>query len=104
MITFVLNAVGWTFNKDAVADVWFEDQRSMVMDDDQSSTGHDYTQSIPNQDSCNHWCHSVGHFIGLFSQSAPVIPESADECFIQQSLAIQLLSPDGLFRPPRLLS
>ena len=38
MITLVINAGGWTFNKEAVADVWFDEQRSMAMDIDHSPT------------------------------------------------------------------
>ncbi len=104
MITLVINAGGWTFNKEAVADVWFDEQRSLVMDDDHSSAEPEDLKTISPKSPCNHWCHAVGHFIGLLGQPTPVMPEFANEFSIQQSPAILFSSPDGRFRPPRLLS
>ena len=104
LITLVINMGGWTFNKEAVADVWFDEQRSLAVDDGHSSTGHEDLKAVSPQSPCNHWCHAVGHFMGLLSQSAPVTPEFTNEFSIQQFPAIQLSSPDGRFRPPRLLS
>lgn len=104
MITLVINAGGWTFNKEAVADVWFDEQRSLAVDDDHSSTKPEATKMDSLKIPCNHWCHAVGHFMGLLSQSASVMPEFANEFSIQQPPAIQFSSPDGRFRPPRLLS
>lgn len=104
LITLVINMGGWTFNREAVADVLFDGQHSLAVDDGHSSSGHEDLKAVSPQSPCNHWCHAVGHFMGLLSQSAPVMPEFADECFIQQPLAIQFRSPDGRFRPPRQLS
>lgn len=104
LLTLVINMGGWTFNKEAVADVWFDEQRSLAVDDGHSSTGHENIQVVSPQSPCNHWCHAVGHFMGFISQSASVTPEFANEFSIQQSPVIQSLSPDSRFRPPRLLS
>lgn len=105
LITLVINMGGWTFNKEAVADVWFDEQRSLAMGDDHSSSeSAGLKADVSPKSPCNHWCHAVGHFMGLFSQSAPVTPEFTNEFSIQQFPAIQLSSPDGRFRPPRLLS
>lgn len=104
MITLVINAGGWTFNKEAVADVWFDEQRNVVIDNNHSSAEPEDLKTISPKSPCNHWCHSVGHFMGLFSQMMPVTPEFANKYSIQQYLAIQFSSPDGRFRPPRLLS
>lgn len=104
LLTLVINAGGWTFNKEAVADVWFAEQRNLVIDDDHSSAEPEDLKTISPKSPCNQWCHAVGHFMGLLSQSATMLPEFADECFIQQPLAFQFFPPDGHFRPPRLLS
>ncbi|MFA6202658.1 MAG: hypothetical protein WC710_05655 [Gallionella sp.] len=105
MITLVINAGGWTFNKEAVADVWFDEQRSLAMEDHYSSSeSQGVNADVSPQSPCNHWCHAAVHFMGLLSQSTPVMPEFVNEYSIQQSKTVQLSSPDGLFRPPRLFS
>lgn len=104
MITLVINAGGWTLNKEAVADVWFGEQCGLVMDDDHFSAEPEAPKTVSPQSPCNHWCHAVGHFMGFVSQSASVTPEFANVFYIQQPPAIQLFSPDGPFRPPRHLS
>jgi hypothetical protein len=104
MITLVINAGGWTFNQEAVADVWFAEQRNMALDIDHSPTESDGAQAVSPKTPCNHWCHAVGHFIGLFSHWALITHEFANGYSAQQSLTILLSSPDGRFRPPRFLS
>lgn len=104
LIALVINMGGWTFNKEAVADVWFAEQCSSTVDDTHFSTGHDDLKTVSPQGTCNHWCHAVGHFMGLPGQSASVTPEFAIEYSTPQPLAIQFSSPDGRFRPPRLFS
>lgn len=104
LITLVINMGGWTFNKEAVADVWFDEQLSQAVDDEYSSIGHEDIQVVSPQSHCNHWCHAVVHFMGLLSQSVPVTPEFANEFSIQHLPTIQLQIPDSRFRPPRLLS
>lgn len=100
MLTLASNAFGWTFNKDAVADVWFSEQSSLAVDDGNFSSSHEEI-GASSEKPCNHWCHAVGHFIGLLSQSVIVMPELADNHSVQQSSPVQLLPLDGLFRPPR---
>jgi hypothetical protein len=105
LITLVINMGGWTFNKEAVADVWFDEQRSLAMGDDHSSSESEGLKANVSPPSpCNHWCHAVGHFMGLLGQPAPVTPEFANEFSVPQSPVIQFSSPDGRFRPPRYLS
>ena len=82
LITLVINAGGWTFNKEAVADVWFDEQRSQAVSDGHSSI--------------------VIIFSCFYKQI--FFPKFADQYFIQQPLTIQFLSPEERFRPPRLLS
>jgi len=104
LITLVINMGGWTFNKDAVADVWFDEQRSLAVEAEHTSIGHEDPQTVSHQHPCNHWCHAVGHFMGLLGQLASVTPEFSNKYSVQQFLAIQPSSPDGLFRPPRRIS
>ena len=104
LITLVINMGGWTFNKEAMADVWFDEQRSLVVEAEHTSTGHEAPKAVSHQHTCNHWCHAVGHFMGLIGQPYPVTPEFSNEYTIQQSFVVQFPSPDGLFRPPRRIS
>jgi hypothetical protein len=104
IITLVINACGWTFNKEAVADVWFDEQRGLTVDGVQSSSGHDGIEAVSSQSPCNHWCHALGHFTGLISQPVPVIPEFSNKHSTQYLFAVQPYSPNGLFRPPRRIS
>ena len=83
LITLVINMGGWTFNKEAVADVLFEEHRSLSVADGHSSTGHEDIKTVSAQSPCNHWCHAVGHFMGLLGQSASVTPEFINEFSIQ---------------------
>lgn len=100
MLTLASNAFGWTFNKDAVADVWFAEQSNLAVDDGNSSSGHGEIKA-PSEKPCNHWCHTIENFMGLLSQSVIVMPEFADSHSIQESSPVQNLSLDGIFRPPR---
>ena len=104
MITLVINAGGWTFNKEAVADVWFDEQRSMAMDIDHSPTESDGVQAVSPESPCNHWCHAVGQFMGLLNHWVPVMHGFAQGYSVQFSLIIQSSFPDGHFRPPQHLS
>ena len=104
VFAFVINAGGWTFNKEAVADVWFGEQYCQAVDDDHSSAEPEDHKTVSSKNHCNHWCYNVVNFIGLLSQRTPVMPEFANEYSIQQSFAIHFYFPDGRFRPPRLLS
>src|SRR3989338_6634913 len=101
LITLVINMGGWTFNKEAVADVWFDEQCSVVIGDGHSSSEPEGLKAnVSPQSPCNHWCHAVGHFMGLLGQSASVAPEFTNEFSVQQSPTIQFSSPDSPYRPP----
>jgi hypothetical protein len=104
VITLVINLGGWTFNKEAWADVLLEEQQSVSSNSIQSSAQSDEGKPAPSDAVCNHWCHAVGHFIGLFSHWAPVMLVFANGHSAQQPLAIPFSSPDGRFRPPQRLS
>jgi len=104
LITLVINMGGWTFNKEAVADVWFDELQSLAVDDGHASTEHKGPNAVSPQTPCNHWCHAVGGFMSLPGQLAYATPEFTNEFSIQQYSTIQFSSPDGLYRPPRHLS
>jgi hypothetical protein len=101
MLTLMSNAVGWTFNQDAVADVWFDEQRTLSTNVDHPAGQHDDVNASAPQHTCNHWCHAIGHFMGLTSQLAFVIPEYFGEYTVQLPATVRSTSPDQLFRPPR---
>ena len=104
VITFVINAVGWTFNKDAIADVWFDEQHCPAEDESHASAKLENLNTLPSESPCNHWCYTVGHFIGLLSPMGFMTLEFATAYANPQSSTIQFSAPDGRFRPPRLLS
>lgn len=104
VITFVINAVGWTFNKEAVADVWFNGQHCPTEVDAHSSAKPQDLITGSYQIPCNHWCHTIGHFIGLLSPMEFMTLEFANTYALQLSSTIQFFAPDGRFRPPRILS
>lgn len=100
MLTLASNAFGWTFNKDAVTDVWFEEVRTLAVDNGYVSVVHEESK-VFSPHPCNHWCHAVAHFMGFPSQLTFVIPVNFVEDFIQPLVTLQFSSPDDLFRPPR---
>ena len=61
LITLVINAGGWTFNKEAVADVLFDEQYCQAVGDDRSSAEPEDTKTVSSKIPCNHWCHTIGH-------------------------------------------
>ncbi|MBA3024348.1 MAG: hypothetical protein KKG03_05445 [Gammaproteobacteria bacterium] len=101
MLTLVSNAVGWTFNSEAVADVWFEAQVNSSVVAELDSDEHADDKAVAHQGQCNHWCHAIGHFMGLTSQLAFVIPDYFGEYTVQLPVTVRSSSPDQLFRPPR---
>ncbi len=107
LITLVINAGGWTFNKEAVADVWLDEQHeqhSLVVYDNHSSGESEVLKPVYPKIPCNHWCHSIGHFVGLHSQLASVTPAFASEYSNHHTVTFQFSFPNSLYRPPRLLS
>ena len=104
VITFVINAVGWTFNKEAIADVWFDEQHCQAEDEGHTLAEPEDINTVSSESPCNHWCYTVGHFIGLLSPMGFITLEFANSYATQPSSTIQFSAPDGRFRPPRLLS
>jgi len=106
LVTLVINAVGWTFNREAVADVFFADQRTVSADAMQLSPqlGNHHGERFKTELPCNHWCHAVGHFLGLFGP----VPALSLERVAGYSPQISWFIPDptssSRFRPPRLIS
>lgn len=101
MLTLAGNAVGWTFNNEAFADVLFEAQINLAVAADQVSDEHQEGNAAAHEGQCNHWCHAISHFMGLLSQSAFVVPQYFGEYTAQLQVSVQSSSPDALFRPPR---
>ncbi|MFA7400119.1 MAG: hypothetical protein WCZ98_06535 [Sideroxydans sp.] len=101
MLTLMSNALGWTFNQDAVADVWFDEQRILSTNVDHPADQHEDTNAGTHQHTCNHWCHAVGHFMGLPSQATFTVADLACEHSTLLQSTLQPHSPDELFRPPR---
>lgn len=101
MLTLASNAVGWTFNEEAVADVWFGEQSGLAQNDGDYSTNQEAFKAASPEKPCDHWCHAIGHFMGLPSQSTFEIPDCLDEYATQLTATFQHSSPDDLFRPPR---
>lgn len=100
LITLLVNAGGWTFNGAAVADVFFQETQQ---NDAAAMAGE--PESCTTKAVCNHWCHAVGHFVGLFPSPLGIIPAVATgDRFAAKRLIILPLLPAGHFRPPRLLS
>jgi hypothetical protein len=101
LLTLVCNMVGWTFNKEAVADVWFGEPASVAVADSAPLGAEHAAGDLDSPHSCNHWCHAIGHFMGLPSQSSFVIPDYLGEYSIQPPVVLRPSFPDNLFRPPR---
>jgi hypothetical protein len=105
MITLVINTCGWTFNKEAVSDVWFDEQPSVVVDAGSSpAESGGIHADLPKNGTCNHWCHAVVHLAGLLNPWVPVVSEFANGQISNIAFVIDSSIPDSLFRPPRLLS
>ncbi len=107
LVTLLINAGGWTFNREAVADALFAGQEIVPTGTMQPSlhAGHGQGESLKDKAPCNHWCHEAAHFLGLFGQ-APTSPSSKPIAvyFSQVSRFIPEPAQEGLFRPPRLIS
>ena len=106
LITLLVNAGGWTFNREAVADVLFGEQETVAPAGRSNSpqTGYFHCEPIKAKTPCNHWCHAEGHFLGLFGQALTLSPKSIECDFSQITRFIPEPVHEGLFRPPRLLS
>ena len=105
LITLVINAGGWTFNLEAVADVFLMEASPMTLVDDESFTEQsgDGKTSL-NGVVCNHWCHAVHHFVGIFPLHPILQMEASGDYFVfLRNIALSYL-PEGQYRPPRLFS
>ncbi|MBZ0092437.1 MAG: hypothetical protein K8F27_09480 [Sulfuricellaceae bacterium] len=104
LLTLVINTGGWTFNKEAVADAFLEAPHTALEDD--AATAAQPGEGKPGLKgvACNHWCHAVDHFVGIFSLHPTLLTEATGDYFVcKQSIVLPSL-PEGRYRPPRLFS
>lgn len=107
LVTLVINAGGWTFNREAVADALFGGQGTVPAGmGQQPSVQADYGhgESLKAKAPCNHWCHEAGHFLGLFGQASTWSSKPVEGYFPQIFRFVPEPAHEGLFRPPRLIS
>ena len=105
LVTLLINACGWTFNRDAVADAFFAELESSPAGLIQPSlAGHGQGESSKAKAACTHWCHEAGHFLGLFGQAPALSSKPVEGYFSSPSRFIPEPAHEGLFRPPRLVS
>ncbi|MFH1820050.1 MAG: hypothetical protein ABIK08_11885 [Pseudomonadota bacterium] len=106
LVTLLINAGGWTFNREAVADAFFAGQETVPAEIMQPSlqAGHGHGESPKAKAVCTHWCHEVGHFLGLFGQTPSLSSKPIEGYSYHNSRFIPEPAPEGLFRPPRLIS
>ena len=105
LITLVINAGGWTFNREAVADAFYAEASQTALADDESSA----EQSSDGKTSvkgvvCNHWCHAGDHFVGIFSLHPALLTEATGDYFVGKRSIVPPALPEGRYRPPRLFS
>jgi hypothetical protein len=101
----VINAGGWTFNSEAVADAFLDVQYTALADDEaattaQSNEGETGIKGVV----CNHWCHAVGHFVGIFYLHMIFLTEAGNDCFFCKQSVVPPGLPEGIYRPPRIFS
>lgn len=104
LITLVVNASGWTFNREAVADALQVAPQTTQTDDAATAAQPGEGQPDIKGVVCNHWCHAVDHFAGIFYLQ-PTLPTEACNAYSIRKRSIAPPSlPEGLYRPPRLFS
>lgn len=107
LVTLLINAGGWTFNREAVADALFAGQDTVPAGEivqPSLQAGHGHGESPKAKAACNHWCHEAGHFLGLFGQAPTLSSKPVEGYSSQISRFIPEPAHEGLFRPPRLIS
>lgn len=106
LVTLLVNAGGWTFNRDAVADAFFAELESSPEGLIQPSlqAGHGQGETLKAKAACTHWCHEAGHFLGLFGQVPTLSSKPVEGYASHLSRSIPEPAHEGLFRPPRLVS
>ena len=105
LITLVINGGGWTFNREAVADAFLMEASQTALADDESSTeqSSDGKPSL-NGVVCNHWCHAVDHFVGIFPLHPILQAATPEDYFVFLRTIVSPFLPEGRYRPPRLFS
>lgn len=104
VITLVINAGGWTFNREAVADAFLEAPQTALADDASTAAQPGEEKSGVKGFVCNHWCHAVDHFVGIFSLHSTLLTEATNDYFVFKHPIVPPSLPEGLYRPPRLFS
>lgn len=101
VITLVINAGGWTFNREAVADAFLEAPQTAQADDAATAAQPGEGKTGAKGVACSHWCHAVDHFVGIFSLPPTLLTEATGDYFVfKQSIVLPSL-PEGRYRPPR---
>ena len=105
LITLVINAGGWTFNREAVADSFYMEASQTALADDElyAEQSGDGKTSF-NGAVCNHWCHAVDHFVGIFPLHPILQAATPDDYFVFLRTIVLPSLPEGRYRPPRLFS
>ncbi|MCL4470246.1 MAG: hypothetical protein M1547_03730 [Gammaproteobacteria bacterium] len=104
LITLVINAGGWTFNREAVADAFLEAPQTVQADDAATAAQPGDGKTGVKGVACNHWCHAVDHFVGIFSLHPPLLTETPGDYFAGKRSIVPPALPEGHYRPPRLFS
>ena len=104
VLTLVINAGGWTFNREAVADAFLEAQQTALADDASTAARPGEEKYGVKGFVCNHWCHAVDHFVGIFYLQPTLLTEATGDYFVSKRFIVLPSLPEGRYRPPRLLS
>lgn len=104
LITLVINTSGWTFNREAVADTLQVAQQTTQIDDAATATQPGEGQSDIKGVVCNHWCHAVDHFAGIFYLQPTLLMEASNAYSVCKRPIAPPFLPEDLYRPPRLFS
>lgn len=104
LVTLVINASGWTFNREAVADALLVAPQTTQTDD--AATVAQPAEGKPDIKGvvCNHWCHAADHFVGIFSLHPTLLMEATNAYSVSKPSILSPALPEGLYRPPRLFS
>ncbi len=108
LITLVVNASGWTFNREAVADTLQDALQiaSQTTQTDDAATAAQPAEGQPDIKGvvCNHWCHAVDHLVGIFSLHPTLLMEATNAYSVSKPSILHPSLPEGLYRPPRIFS
>ena len=104
VITLAINAGGWTFNREVVADAFLDAPQTAQADDAATTAQPGEGKTGVKRVACNHWCHAVDHFVGIFSLHPTLLTEASNDYFAGKRSIVPPSFPEGRYRPPRLLS